>query len=67
MFIPTTPGFKISKSLFTSAHLRFFSTYSLVLNLRALLGHHQINNNTAHHGIFEAFHRISYQSNDAPP
>ena len=33
---PTTPGFKILKSLIKSAHLRFFSTYSLVIILRAL-------------------------------
>ena len=32
----TTPGLKISKSLFTSAHLRLFPTYASVLILRSL-------------------------------
>ena len=55
----TTPGFRISKSLFTSAHLRLISTYSLVQILRALMDTYQIFNNTDHHGISYVFHRLS--------
>ena len=54
--IPVRCNFKI---LFTSAHLCLISTYSLVQILRALLDTYQIFNNTDHHGISYAFHRLS--------
>ena len=53
---PRVQNFKI---LFTSAHLRFISTYSLVQLLRTLVYTNQISNNTDHHGISYAFHSLS--------
>ena len=53
---PRVQNFKI---LFTRAHLRLISTYSLVQILRALLETNQIFNNTDHHGISYVFHRLS--------